>query len=231
MHPMAFYQKRAHLGATARGMEMFAHVPHMTPARFDLLFLIYRSSRELERQLGPHSVERSCGYALSQATITETLGLSRQTIWKMVERLIELGVVTKSKDRHGLSRRNIVHLTDEGVLIVRAAINAAFSERKPLPRDAPARLHVPRYWRRPEMADPPDPSAPPARLGRDVERIYSSFVWNRIGRRGRTGRRGKGTQHLEKLDELIADAHAIAFTLGYRVSSIYTLRYTAELDH
>ena len=72
MHPLAFLHKRIHLCAVARGREMFAHVEDMTPARFDVLYAIHMGAR-------------------STAKICEWLGLARQTIWKMLERLSSSG--------------------------------------------------------------------------------------------------------------------------------------------
>ena len=246
---MSFYQKRAHLCAVARGREMFAEVEGMTPARFDILYCIFRRRKAKEAAI--------VGYFLEQARITEALGLARQTVWKGIERLIELGFLTKSKDQTPRSRRNILRITDAGVRWVRAAANAAFSDRAPLPRDAPATGTwmgtIPRYWRRPELADPLPPGVtPPKRkwtlaerlafrlkgeplprstVGREVERIYTSLAWNRIGRSGQTGRRGKREQHLLKLDDMVGHARDVALALGNRVDSIYTIRFFEELDH
>ena len=247
MHPLSFYQKRVHLCATARGREMFAHVEDMTPARFDILYCIYRRRKAKDAAI--------IGYSLEQAKVTTALGLARQTIWKGVERLIELGFLTKAKDSPPRSRTNLLTITADGVRWMRAAINAAFSDRAPLPRDAPAAEAggAPRYWRRPELADPLPPDATPPKkrwtpeerlfffmkgeplprstVGREVERTYTSLAWNRIGRSGQTGRRGKRDQHLLKLDSMVDEVHDVARALGNRVNSIYSIRFIEELDH
>jgi hypothetical protein len=71
----------------------------------------------------------------------------------MVERLFELGLITKEK---GYPRGSVdIHFTLEGVRRFRKAMDAAFNERWPLPKAAPTDGHVPRYWKRPELADHP----------------------------------------------------------------------------
>src|SRR5262245_38900263 len=45
MHSMYFQHKRAHLSCLARGREMFHPVAAMTPARFDILYLVYTRCR------------------------------------------------------------------------------------------------------------------------------------------------------------------------------------------
>jgi DNA-binding MarR family transcriptional regulator len=134
MHPLAFFQKRAHLCAVARGREMFAHVEDMTPARFDVLYAIYMGAR-------------------SPVRVREWLGLARQTVWRMIERLVELGLVEKEK---GYPRGTVtIRFTLEGAQRFRHAMDAAFNDRWPLPKDAPTEGEVPRYWKRPELADDP----------------------------------------------------------------------------
>jgi DNA-binding MarR family transcriptional regulator len=135
VHPLSFLQKRAHLCAVARGREMFAHIEDMTPARFDLLYLIFQGESELVK-------------------LTAALGLARQTVWKMMDRLVQLGLIIKMNS-HYPRRRILLFFTQEGARRTRLAMGAAFSERLPLPKDAPAGDDVPRYWRRPELAEPP----------------------------------------------------------------------------
>ena len=129
MHPMSWHQKRAHLSAMAQGRAMFGRVKDMTPARFDILYWIYRHRRT-------KSVTDVLGFRIAQATLTRALGLARQTVWKMVKRLTELGLVTVTKDLCD-RRRNVVKLTEEGIKRIRLGMGAAFSEVPPLPNDAP----------------------------------------------------------------------------------------------
>jgi len=203
MHPMSFLQKRSHLCAVARGREMFDGVADMTPARFDLLYLLHEQVSDV----------------VSGA----------QTVWKMVERLVELGLITKKKDSYGADRRrNILSLTAEGIRRIRQAFGVAFSERMPLPRDAPAAEDVPRYWRRPELADVRRGRAGevilPEKVGREVAKIYTSFAWNRAGKT----RRQKRRRYLDDLDRMMRFARDLADALGDSAAMIYPIW---ERDH
>lgn len=195
---------------------MFEHVADMTPARFDILYLIHR------QRSGPW---------MEQAALTRALGLARQTVWKMVERLVELGLLTKSTDLNYRPRRNILTLTEEGALRIREALAAAFTETVRLPRAAPAERVVPRYWRRPELADvvvgPHGLPVVPKKRGREVEKIYTSFFWRRLY----GGRRGKRFRHLSLLDEMIELAKDVARALGDTSSTIYSIRFSENHDH
>ena len=148
MHAISFLQKRQHLSAVARGREMFAHIEDMTPARFDLLYAMHQHVR------APESLVVS-GHWITHRILRETLGLARQTIWKGVKRLIELGLVERCEEDSD-EQDTTVRLTAEGIRRVRLAMNAAFSERDPLPAAAPEPgpgESVPRYWKHREVAD------------------------------------------------------------------------------
>lgn len=217
MHPMAFVQKRAHLSAVARGREMFEDVQDMTPARFDVLYLIHEQRLEV--------VSRVRVNAMEQARIPHMLGLRRQTVWKMVERLVELGLVRKTKDEHGPDpRRNILSLTAEGIRRVREAYGVAFSERLPLPKEAPTEGEVPRYWRRPELADVRrdflgEPILP-KKVGREVAKIYTSFAWKCVASKEPNQRH----RYLAYLDDLIMTGMDLAEALGDTSTMIYPVR-------
>ena len=222
MHPMSWHQKRAHLSAMAQGRAMFGRVKDMTPARFDILYWIYRHRRT-------KSVTDVVGFRIAQATLTRALGLARQTVFKMVKRLKELGLVTVTKDLCD-RRRNVVKLTDEGIKRIRLGMGAAFSEVPPLPKDAPCERDgpVPRYWRRPELADlvlTNKGYVLPDKVGREVGKIFTRFAWKRVP----GGRRGKRERHLQLLDRMIRYAKEIARALGDTSFPIYTLGY--EPDH
>ena len=225
MHPMAFLQKRAHLCAVARGREMFARVDaEMTPARFDILHLIHEQF--IDAAAGIRS------YSIPQADVPHLLGLRRQTVWKMVERLVELGFITKTKTVFGADRRrNLLALTQEGYRRLHQAYGIAFSERLPLPKDAPKgtdeqgrAVEVPRYWRRPELADVRrdihGDVVLPKKEGREVAKIYTAFASNRVGPRGPNQR----YRYLAFLDQLMVTSHALARALGDRSSLLYPLR-------
>ena len=70
---------------------------------------------------------------LEQAIARSLLGLARQTVWKMVERLVELGLLKKR--RHPYDRRLVVlELTAEGFQRVRRAYGVAFTARYTVPK-------------------------------------------------------------------------------------------------
>ena len=133
MHALSYRLKRAHLSAVAAGRHILKQVQDMTPARFDILYVIYT----IPRELGPF---RRC---VDQAELWRRLGLSRATVSKMVKRLEELGLVTRERfdsDR----RRMLVILTDEGIWRLRQALHVVFNG-KPLIR-AYQSLLGPRRW-------------------------------------------------------------------------------------
>lgn len=214
MHPMAFLQKRGHLCAVARGREMFARVADMTPARFDILYLIHEQVID--------AASRARSNTLAQASVPHLLGLRRQTVWKMVERLVELGLVKKTKDMYGPDRRrNVLSLTEEGIRRVRKAYGVAFSESVPLPRSAPTEGEVPRYWRRPELADVRrdmfGQPIPPKKLGREVAKIYTSFAYKQVAQKAPNRR----YRYLALLDSMIMQSKALADALGDTSTLIY----------
>ena len=217
MHPMAFLQKRGHLCAVARGREMFARVPDVTPARFDLLYLIHEQFIDVVAGLKSNAIE--------QARIPWILGLKRQTVWKMVERLVQLGLVKKVKDVTGPDpRRNILSLTREGMRRIRQAYGVAFSESVPLPRDAPQEGDVPRYWRRPELADVQrdmfGEPIPPKKVGREVAKVYTSFACGHIPSKAPDRR----YQYLAWLDNMMMTSWGLAKALGDTSTIIYPMR-------
>jgi DNA-binding MarR family transcriptional regulator len=212
MHPLSFIQKRTHLCAVARGMEMFANVPNMTPARFDFLYLMRKGSAFL---VGMH----------------KRLGLRRQTTWVMAERLVELGllektiVITKAK-------RKLVHLalTEEGRRRLHMALRAAFNvtvERPTLPETPkPAGADTPAFdemWhtisamveRRRLTAQPPKIS------GREVGRLYSRYVWLRKEQ----GSKLRRQNYLAKMEQEIDHAMGMAKLLGNTTLPIYRIDY------
>lgn len=103
MHALSFAFKRAHLTATAVGRHLLEPFG-LTPARFDLLFLLFRSS--LPRR---------------QVQICAALGLSRATVCRAVARLEELGFVRRIRSL--LNRRShLVELTERASQVMRRAI-------------------------------------------------------------------------------------------------------------
>jgi DNA-binding MarR family transcriptional regulator len=238
MHPLSFLQKRGHLSAVATGRKMFARVSAMTPARFDILYLIH----EHGRRRGSRATA-----AMAHADLRRRLGLTRQTVWKLVVRLVELGLLEKQVDPHSRARRILVQLTDEGLTRIRQAYSAAFTERYPVPTEKlDSDGNVPRHVYRlvQEEARTADGiaamfrsfkslydigdlgiSTAPPRIGREVAKVFTSFAWRRSG----CGRRGRRARHLELLDSMIQDAIQIARALGDTSDLIYALDY--EPDH
>ena len=221
----------------ATGRKMFAGVADMTPARFDLLYVIHQRGG---RARGSRTVP-----LMPQAEVRRQLGLARQTVWKMVKRLVELGLLEKQQDEHGHDERRILlKLTEEGIQRIRKAFGAAFTETYPPPPEAPAEGDVPRYFQRlaredakakdeiaahfrkyGPLAEDLAISSAPAKVGREVAKVFTTFVRMRIG----GGRRGKRFRHLELLNRMIEDADEIAEAFGNTSELIYPLDY--ESDH
>ena len=98
--------KRAHLGGQRLGrflLEPFEPFG-LTPARFDMMLTIYDEEM------------------LSQATLTRRLGVVRSAVSDMVNVLIELKLLTKSRATDG--RTFIVRLTKFGRELIKAACDA-----------------------------------------------------------------------------------------------------------
>ena len=119
MHPVSFQLKRGHLSAVrvGRGIFMGAKVADMTPARFDILFLIHNHL--------PKWISVLTGFSVEQREIKRRLGLSAPTISRMLKRLTQLGLVTRGRTGSD-ARRKVVTLTEEGVRRIRQAIQAVF---------------------------------------------------------------------------------------------------------
>lgn len=236
MHPLSFLLKRGHLSAVAMGRNMFARVPAMTPARFDVLHLIFERSRS---RVVP-------GLPLAQAELRALLGLRRQTVWESVTRLVELGWVEKVRDQ---GRRILLRLTEEGAKCIRVAYGAAFTERYPLPSEIPLDQPETRIAHRIVRDEARDAdelaiqsasmkyscdrdlarriaiSTAPAKVGREVAKTFTAFAWSRTP----GGRRGRRMRHLHELDTMICEARALARDLGDKSELIYELDY--EVDH
>jgi hypothetical protein len=78
MHALSYLQKRGHLSAVALGRKMFARVPDMTPARFDVLYAIHQYARWCEDFDAPGAPDEYKW--MPQATLRRRLGLARQTV-------------------------------------------------------------------------------------------------------------------------------------------------------
>jgi DNA-binding MarR family transcriptional regulator len=212
MHPLSYLHKRVHLSAVATGRRMFARVSDMTPARFDVLYVLY----EHRRRWG-------VVWPMWQAEIRRALGLRRQTVWKLVVRLQELGLLRKLRATDGDRRKIVVELTNAGLERIKQAYGAAFTESYPPPPGAPLGAVRPRYERRIEREDAIRRGA--ATVGREVAKVFTTFSWRKVGRR----RRGRTYRHLERLESMILDARAIAKAFGDTSALVYPLGY--ESDH
>ena len=105
MHSLSFALKRAHLRTVA--MTRALVLPFgLTPARFDLLYIVHRTMRRK---------------GVGQGDLRRTLGLAGATISKMLKRLETLGLVRRapsSSDR----RVKLVYTTREGRARVRLVV-------------------------------------------------------------------------------------------------------------
>lgn len=124
MNPLTFRFKRAHWSAVKFGMRMFRGtkepgapdfdgVVDMTPARFDILYVIHSNVGWRRGVMGMPELRRA-------------LGLSRATISRAITRLVELGLVTK---RRANGRSKTITLTRDGVARIRRALYLVFTGR------------------------------------------------------------------------------------------------------
>jgi DNA-binding MarR family transcriptional regulator len=95
----------------------------MTPARFDILYLLRRGMRRDAPRTGEGAPR------VEQRDLRRLLGLSPTTISKMITRLEELGLVTRGRATTGDKRRNLVRLTDLGLQRIHEALGIVFNER------------------------------------------------------------------------------------------------------
>ena len=117
MHPLTFQLKRAHLQSVAFGLSAVKGVEGMTPARFDLMFVI---------RTGPF------GWPLlpwcTQMQIRDGLGVSGATVSKMIKRLREMGWLESERNPDD-GRQQLVSLTEKGLEAINRAIELVFGGR------------------------------------------------------------------------------------------------------
>jgi DNA-binding MarR family transcriptional regulator len=122
MHAVSIALKRAHLRAVAFGKEVAKNVPGMTPARFDLLYLLRRVAIADGMNRDPLAP------AMSQSALCTDLGLHRTTVARMLKRLVQLGWIKKT--RCPTDRRTFdVALTRLGLRTIARAMRRVFRER------------------------------------------------------------------------------------------------------
>ena len=124
MHSISFQLKRAHLSAVGFGRTMVASVKGMTPARFDLLYLVRRwaiiDAAERRDPLAP---------TLSQPELTKSLGLHRTTVSRMLRQLVEMGWVHRRRSEWDRRTFN-VGLTALGLRRIWEAMRRVFRPRR-----------------------------------------------------------------------------------------------------
>jgi len=98
MHALMFQLKRAHLSAI-KGARALSYRTGLTPARHDVMTAITRFGNGEGDEY--------------QSRISQTLGLSRTTISRMVRRLVDLGLLSRRRSPHD-RRTFLVRLTREG---------------------------------------------------------------------------------------------------------------------
>jgi DNA-binding MarR family transcriptional regulator len=218
---------------------MFVRVEDMTPARFDFLYLLHRDAEN-------NGTSFLC-------SIRARLGLARQTVWKMAERLIELGIIVKKKVLVSARRRLVaVNLTELGEKRLRQGLGAAFTEEPELPLAAPKprdedgnEVDVPKYWRRPQLVDniidmilngehvtasfwgPGNlPKRVPKRHGREVTNIVNAFFLKRqpATLSALTRRRRRRGE----IGRVLTFMHQLAAALGNSARSIYKLPWEKD---
>lgn len=124
MHAISYQMKRCHLSAVALGRKVFRGrkplddpnydgVPDMTPARFDILHLVYGTG--WPKSFTPGSIEL--------AQISKILGLARSTVSQAVRRLVQLELVTCELLPKGSQRNKVVMLTAKGLVLFKKALN------------------------------------------------------------------------------------------------------------
>jgi DNA-binding MarR family transcriptional regulator len=111
MHSLSFQLKRAHHRVVAFGKSVLRRFG-LTPARFDLLYVVY-ARWEFRKRIYD---------APAQTDLCRALGVTAATVSRMVGRLEKLGFVTRFGSR--IDRRTKqVALTEEGLALLREALD------------------------------------------------------------------------------------------------------------
>jgi DNA-binding MarR family transcriptional regulator len=97
VHTTFFSVKRAFHGVLRIARRPLAHFG-LTPARFDMLYVLYRDSL----------------HRCWQSTLRDALGVTAPTACRMLASLQKLGLVTRERDRAD-RRQRVVRLTDSGL--------------------------------------------------------------------------------------------------------------------
>ena len=129
MHAISYQMKRCHLSAVATGRKIFRGrrspsdprydgVPNMTPARFDILHLVF----------GKGWPQSNVPGRIPLSSIHRLLGLARSTVSQCVRRLVELEIVTCELE-DGNARDKVVSFTESGLALFKKALNLVYNER------------------------------------------------------------------------------------------------------
>jgi DNA-binding MarR family transcriptional regulator len=122
MHQVTFTTKRAHLQGVAFGKRVVKKVHGMTPARYDLMYVI--------RTAYGRCVTAGVAYFLRQDTLRKRLGLHPSTVSKMISRLIEIGWLQKERRPIEDARTNIIQLTKKGLKAIKRAMRLVGGPRE-----------------------------------------------------------------------------------------------------
>ena len=112
MHSTFFAMKRGYYSGLRVARELLDG-KGLTPARFDLLYLV---------RGGP-------GEFLLQSDVRRALGVAGPTVSRMIRSLMELGFLVKLRAPHD-RRERIVQLTEKGRRVLAKAIRATMGPRK-----------------------------------------------------------------------------------------------------
>ncbi len=114
MHPLQFQLKRAHHRLIAFGKRVLRKFA-LTPARFDLLYIVYKR----------WTFQKRLYDAPAQTDLCRVLGVTAATVSRMVRSLEDLGIVRRF--RNPVDRRTKqVTLTEEGLQLFREASDHVF---------------------------------------------------------------------------------------------------------
>lgn len=144
MHPLSYEIKRAHWNAMWTAIRLYRAageawkeetLAEMTPARCDLLQCVWDHDAEV------HEFHRAEGLppsarSIHLADLRTELGLAGVTVWKSVQRLVELEWVTLKPSKTA-KRRHVVFLTALGIHALRMAqrcANTSFADELGRPK-------------------------------------------------------------------------------------------------
>ena len=123
MYGTTFWIKRVHLGSVALGKRALEVLEHMTPARYDLLYVL-----RTRTNAGVPKGWPKLQHVMWQSEIRRYLGLHRSTVSKMVKRLVEIGWLTREAEL-GDARMKLVALTEAGLQAINIALKIVKREK------------------------------------------------------------------------------------------------------